>query len=119
MATELPVAVWKLPDYVGPTYDPSLAQSRVSYPSDLTDWKWQLVEPRLPQRFEMKRGRKRTTPLREVVNAMLYRCRTDCSWRELPPSFPPWSTVYCYAREWKATGVLKELEFICPELKGR
>jgi transposase len=40
------------------------------YPSDLTDEEWLAIEPVLPR--PTKRGRKRTTDLREVVNAIRY-----------------------------------------------
>ncbi|MEZ5932126.1 MAG: IS5 family transposase [Alphaproteobacteria bacterium] len=46
-------------------------------------------------------GRRRTTDLREVLNAILYLVRTGCQWRLLPKDFPPWSTVYGYFRRWQ------------------
>lgn len=44
------------------------------------------------------RWRKRTTDLREVVNALRYMVRSGCEWRMLPVHFPPWQTVYCWFR---------------------
>jgi transposase len=66
------------------------------YPSDLTDEEWRSVEPLLPQ--PAKRGRKRTTDLREVVNAIRYMVRAGCEWRMLPVHFPAWQTVYWWFR---------------------
>src|ERR1700678_2347570 len=66
------------------------------YPSDLTDEEWVALEVFLPQ--PSKRGRKRTTDLREVVNALRYMVRSGCEWRMLPDSFPPWQTVYWWFR---------------------
>src|SRR5882762_3526081 len=43
-------------------------------------------------------GRKRTTDLREVVNALRYMVRSGCEWRMLPVHFPPWQTVYWWFR---------------------
>ncbi len=58
------------------------------YPSDLTDEEWSRIEPLLPG--PAKRGRKRKTDLREVVNALRYMVRSGCEWRMLPVHFPPW-----------------------------
>jgi putative transposase len=66
------------------------------YPSDLTDEEWRSVEPLLPQ--PAKRGRKRTTDLRDVVNAIRYMVRSGCEWRMLPVHFPAWQTVYWWFR---------------------
>jgi putative transposase len=66
------------------------------YPSDLTDEEWSSIEPLLPP--PAKRGRKRTTDLREVVNALRYMVRSGCEWRMLPMHFPPWQTVYWWFR---------------------
>ncbi len=40
------------------------------YPSDLMDREWALLEPLLP--LAERGGRKRTTDLRAITNAMLY-----------------------------------------------
>lgn len=37
---------------------------------------------------------------RELLDAMLYVCRTGCQWRLLPHDFPYWSTVYDYFIAW-------------------
>jgi putative transposase len=66
------------------------------YPSDLTDEEWLAIEPVLPR--AARRGRKRTTDLREVVNAIRYMVRSGCEWRMLPIHFPPWQTVYWWFR---------------------
>jgi putative transposase len=74
-----------------------------SYPSDLTDAQWRLIEPHLPV---YPGGRPRTTDLRDVVDAVLYLLRTGCQWRYLPKDFPPKSTVWRYFDEWRHNGTL-------------
>jgi len=74
-----------------------------SYPSDVTDEQWPLIEPHLPV---YPGGRPRTTDLRDVVNAIFYICRTGCQWRFLPKDFPPKSTVWRYFDEWRHNGTL-------------
>ena len=66
------------------------------YPSDLTDEEWRAVEPLLPG--PAPNGRRRTTDLREVLNAIRYMVRSGCEWRMLPVHFPPWQTVYWWFR---------------------
>jgi putative transposase len=74
-----------------------------SYPSDVTDAQWALIEPHLPV---YPGGRPRKTDLREVVDAILYLLRTGCQWRYLPKDFPPKSTVWRYFDAWRHNGTL-------------
>src|SRR5205814_59084 len=74
-----------------------------TYPSDITDAQWALIEPHLPL---SSGGRPRTTDLRDVVNAIFYILRTGCQWRYLPKDFPPKSTVWRYFKEWRHDGTL-------------
>jgi putative transposase len=74
-----------------------------SYPSDITDAQWTLIEPHLPV---YPGGRPRKTDLRDVVNAVFYILRTGCQWRYLPKDFPPKSTVWRYFDEWRHNGTL-------------
>lgn len=77
--------------------------SRKPYVSDLDDQQWELVAPLIPA--EKKRGRPRTTDMREVVNAIFYLNRTGCRWDMLPHDFPAPSTVYKYFRIFLKKGV--------------
>src|SRR5881275_3438206 len=65
---------------------------RRSYPSDVTDNQWEILEPLIPP--AKPGGHPRTTDMREVLNAILYLDRTGGQWRALPHDFPPWSTVW-------------------------
>jgi putative transposase len=77
------------------------------YASDLTDAEFALIEPMLPP--AKRGGRRRTTVLREVLNAILYLLRTGCQWRMLPKEFPPRSTVYDYFRRFWQLGTWKHI----------
>src|SRR5205807_1562144 len=74
-----------------------------SYPSDVTDAQWVLIEPHLPV---YPGGRPRKTDLRDVVDAIFYILRTGCQWRYLPKDFPPKSTVWRYFNQWRHDGTL-------------
>ena len=47
---------------------------RLSYPSDLTEQEWGILEPLIPP--AKPGGHPRTTDMREVINAILYLDRT-------------------------------------------
>jgi putative transposase len=77
-----------------------------TYPSDLTDEQWAIIEPFLP--FYLG-GRPRKTSLRDVVDAIFYLLRTGCQWRYLPNDFPPKSTVWGYFDRWRHDGTLERI----------
>lgn len=58
----------------------------------LTDEMWARIEPELPP-LQGAMGRPMTAH-REVVEGAIYRLRTGIAWRDLPPEFGPWQTVW-------------------------
>ncbi len=54
---------------------------RKSYPSDLTDAQWELIEPLLPSKSAL--GHPREVQLRDIVDAIFYVQREGCTWRAL------------------------------------
>ena len=72
---------------------------RRSYPTDLTDDQWTILEPLIPD--AKPGGRSRSVNLREVVNTILYQNRTGCQWDMLPHDLLPKSTVYDYFAQWR------------------
>ena len=86
-----------------------MCPARAVYPSDLTDAQWERVAPLFPKARPGGRGRPRTVPYREIVNAILYLLRTGCAWRLLPHDFPHWKTVYTYFRLWRVQGLWEQI----------
>ena len=80
---------------------------RKPYPSDLTDEEWSLLAPALPP--PVAAGAPRTTVLREVVNAILYRLHNGCAWRALPHDLPPEGTVRDYFHRWRRSGLWERI----------
>lgn len=84
--------------------------SRKSYPTDLSDTQWLILEPLLMAVLnQSNRGRPRQVELREIINAIFYILRTGCAWRLLPHDFPAWQTVYGYFRRWRESGLWEQL----------
>jgi transposase len=89
---------------------------RRAYPSDLSDARWALIEPRLTAWRQARtdagvQGRPPTHDLREIFNAILYVNRTGIAWRYLPHGFPPHATVYGYFASWSKEGIFTELNY--------
>jgi putative transposase len=81
---------------------------RKSYPSDLNDEQWSLLEPLVPDE-EAKAGRPREVDYREVINAILYLNRSGCQWDMLPHDLSPKSTVYDYFAKWRDDGTWQHM----------
>jgi len=75
---------------------------RKTYPSDLTDAQWAILEPLVPA--SKHGGRPRTVDMREIINTILYLNRTGCQWDMLPHDLLPKSTVYEYFAQWRDDG---------------
>ena len=73
----------------------------------------------LPHLTTARRGYVSKTPLRGIVNLILYRLHTGCQWDRLPVSReasererrnePSWQAVYDHWRKWSADGSLERI----------
>ena len=59
----------------------------------------------------------RATPTLAVVAAIAHHLRTGGAWRDLPPWFPNWRTVYGRFRRWTAMGSFDEAKGFEPVFK--
>jgi transposase len=88
---------------------------RRRYPSDLSDARWELVEPVLTAWRAERRGRgldigrPPNHDLRSLLDAVLYVNRTGIPWRYLPHDYPHWNTVSAYFARWQEEGVFDQL----------
>lgn len=80
---------------------------RQSYPTDLTNEQWELVEPFV--RASHCGPQEVVHPRREIVNGILYIKRTGAQWRYMPHDLPDWQSVYGYFARWKKDGTWKRL----------
>lgn len=73
------------------------------FASDLSDAQWEFLEPMLPK--PARTGRPRT-PLRRIIDALLYLAKAGCQWSLLPKSFPPYKTVFHVFSVWTSNGTM-------------
>ena len=77
------------------------------YPSDVTDFEWEVVKNLIPK--AKKGGGKRRADMRQILNTCFYLTKTGCQWRMLPREYPPWETVYWYFANWKKDGTWEKI----------
>ena len=46
---------------------------------------------------------------RDILNALIYRCKNGCSWRDLPEKFGHWHVIYMRFSRWAKNGVLERV----------
>ena len=96
-------------------------QRRLRYPSDLTDDEWALVAPLIPP--AKRRGRKRESDERELVNGIMYVLSTGRQWQYVPKDLPPKSTLHDYLDRWNYDGTPERIHHAlyvkCREQVGR
>lgn len=69
---------------------------------DLCDAQWAVLEPLLPEPSTM--GRPPKWSKRQLIDGIRWRTRTGAPWRDLPPRYGPWQTVYGLFRRWQRDG---------------
>ncbi len=81
---------------------------RRSYPDDISDKEWLVIEELVNEKTS-PRGRKPKHTKREMLNAIFYLLRTGCGWRHMPHDLPPWKSVYSQFRRWRIKGVFEKI----------
>jgi len=90
---------------------PQYQRGGLRYASDTTDGEWAVIAALMPPPHK-GRGRRRTTPLRAVVNAIFYIAQSGCQWRMLPKDFPPFTTVQHYFYPWRDNGLWRQINHV-------
>jgi transposase len=77
----------------------------------LTDAQWRQLREVLPRQ---RAGPEAIRGDRLFIEAVLYRAKTGCPWRDLPERFGPWKSVYNRFANWAKQGhwatIFKELQ---------
>ncbi|WP_053715929.1 IS5 family transposase [Saccharothrix sp. NRRL B-16348] len=71
--------------------------------ADLTDAQWAVLQPLLP--VGRKPGRPPKWSKRQLIDGIRWRVRAGTPWRDVPPAYGPWQTVYGLFRRWQRAGV--------------
>ncbi len=70
---------------------------------ELTDDQWAALAPHLPP--QKPATGKPNQDHRHIVEGIIWRQRAGSPWREVPPRFGKWQTVYSRFRRWHAAGI--------------
>lgn len=89
---------------------------RARYPTDMTDAEWEIVRGYVREAVWLPNLQEPKYSRRDILDAIFYRERTGCQWRNLPHDFPPWKQVYEYYRKWRDDGTIEALH---DALRGR
>lgn len=70
-----------------------------------SEGQWRQIEAVFP-RPNGNKGFAQAVPNRQACEAVLFRARTGCPWRDLPAAYGPWHTIYMRwrrsCRRWRA-----------------
>jgi transposase len=75
----------------------------------INDRIWQELGPAVTAAKHSAAGAPPEQDDREFIEAVLYLIRAGCPWRDLPPVFGRWLSVYMRFRRWEARGVWQRL----------
>jgi transposase len=73
--------------------------------SQLSDAEFDLLRPLLPPQQRPGKAGRPFLPHRTVLEGILWIHRTGAPWRDLPPEYGKWSTVYERFRRWRQSGL--------------
>jgi transposase len=73
----------------------------------LSDAQWERIAPLLPG----KAGDRGVTARdnRQFVEAVLWRVRAGAPWRDIPPEFGAWNSIFRRFRRWATSGVFERV----------
>jgi len=71
---------------------------------NLTDFEWKSIRLFLPSEHSGKAGRP-WMPHRQVINGIMFVLRAGVAWRDVPPEFGNWKTIYNRFRRWVDQGL--------------
>jgi len=76
---------------------------------DVPEGLWKRIEPLVPRERPKPRGGRPRVPDRMAMAGILYRVRTGCQWKALPPEFGSGSTCHLRMMQWVRAGVFVKM----------
>ncbi len=78
---------------------------------EYSDEKWAEIEPYIPPDKKGPRGQGRPSQHspRIIFEAIAFKLRSGCRWKDLPKDFPPYQTVHRTFQKWREQGVFRNI----------
>jgi transposase len=71
----------------------------------LSDLHWAVLEPMLPKQHQ---GPEREDD-RRIISGILYVLNSGCRWKDCPPEYGPYTTIYNRFRRWSERGLWQKI----------
>lgn len=83
---------------------------------DLTEAEWRILKGLLPIESANRGRGRRPEENRSIVNGILWRLRCGTPWRDVPPKYGNWNTIYRRFRRWSEAGVWEAVSVTLAEI---
>ena len=90
-----------------PSLERYTTASRTDCVTELTDEQWLLIEDLFPWEGPSRVGGRPQAPPRECFEGILWVLRTGARWKDLPKSFPSFTTCWRRFKTWTESGVFR------------
>jgi putative transposase len=82
----------------------------------ISDELWSVIEPVMP--CDVGRRGQRWSDHRMILEGIVWRYRVGAPWRDLPPEFGPWQTVWKRHHRWSVDGTYAKVVLAVQEVFG-
>jgi transposase len=83
---------------------------------DLTEAEWRILKGLLPIDAANRGRGRRPEQNRSIINGILWRLRTGAPWRDVPPKYGNWNTIYRRFRRWSDAEVWETMAVTLAEI---
>ena len=83
---------------------------------DLAEAEWRILKDLLPIDAANRGRDRRPEQNRSIINGILWRLRTGAPWRDVPPKYGNWNTIYRRFRRWSEAEVWETMAVSLAEI---
>jgi transposase len=83
---------------------------------DLSEAEWRVLKGLLPIDAANRGRGRRPEQNRSIINGILWRLRCGTPWRDVPPKYGNWNTIYRRFRRWSEAGVWEAVSVTLAEI---
>jgi transposase len=83
---------------------------------DLTEAEWRVLKVLLPIEASNRGRGRRPEANCAIINGILWRLRCGTPWRDVPPKYGNWNTIYRRFRRWSDAGVWEAVSVTLAEI---